>query len=371
MRGLFLVLMTVTHIPSLLSAFAHEPVGIMSSAEGFVFLAACLCGMVYGRQLRRNGWEAMRERMWHRARRVYLAHLLVLIPVALLALTFASQSQVLHNHFGPLLSAPLLGFALMPLLLHQPPLFDVLPLYVLCLLGTPYLLRIAATHGWRRLLILGGMLWLLAQAGRGFRTGIVMPHLLFIHPGHFDLLAWQFIWVSGLALGDYSSRKGLAGLQDSRLTPLYWTCGIVAMAGFGLRHDLWPQTWFHPDIYLYISKWTLGPLRVLNMVALVLLVLRWNPQVPATLLDPLATLGRHSLAVFTLHLPMVVLATVIIERLKLAGSLEPSSSLLGAGCVLTLYLFASVSDRQAGEMNKSGRAGSSVRAPLFGTGALG
>ena len=41
----------------------------------------------------------------------------------------------------------------MPLLLHQPPLFDILPLYVIFLGVTPLLLSFARRRGWGMMLI--------------------------------------------------------------------------------------------------------------------------------------------------------------------------------------------------------------------------
>jgi len=49
LRGLMLVLMTVTHLPTWFSAHLGQPFGFVSAAEGFVFLSAYLVGSVYWR----------------------------------------------------------------------------------------------------------------------------------------------------------------------------------------------------------------------------------------------------------------------------------------------------------------------------------
>ena len=47
LRGVFLVWMTLAHLPTHLSDFVDEPFGFVSSAEGFVFLSALLVARLY------------------------------------------------------------------------------------------------------------------------------------------------------------------------------------------------------------------------------------------------------------------------------------------------------------------------------------
>ena len=47
LRGLMLVLITVTHVPTHYSGVLTQPFGFVSAAEGFVFLSAFLVDAVY------------------------------------------------------------------------------------------------------------------------------------------------------------------------------------------------------------------------------------------------------------------------------------------------------------------------------------
>ena len=85
LRGLFLVIMAGVHVPSPLSHVLQEPFGFTSAAEGFIFLSACLAGLVYGKTYLKGGWAEMSRRVWNRAKLVYIVHLAVLLPVALIA----------------------------------------------------------------------------------------------------------------------------------------------------------------------------------------------------------------------------------------------------------------------------------------------
>jgi hypothetical protein len=105
----------------------------------------------------------------------------------------------------------------------------------------------------------------------------------------------------------------------------------IVLAGLLSRHGYWPQAWFPPDLFLWLDKWTLGPLRVLNFAAWVVLMLAWNPQVPANLLSPMALLGRHSLAVFSVHVPLAIAATTTIQVLSLSTASQTVIGILVVG----------------------------------------
>ena len=68
-----------------------------------------------------------------------------------------------------------------------------------------------------------------------------------------------------------------------------------------------------------MDKWTLGPLRLLNFAAWVIFLLAWNPRPPTWLMEQTALWGRHSLAVFALHLPLVVCAASVIQMFPMTN----------------------------------------------------
>jgi hypothetical protein len=47
LRGLMLVLMTLTHLPTRFSDPLGQPFGFVSAAEGFVFLSAFMAGYIF------------------------------------------------------------------------------------------------------------------------------------------------------------------------------------------------------------------------------------------------------------------------------------------------------------------------------------
>src|ERR1700759_2862678 len=74
LRGLFLVWMTLTHMPTRLSEWVNQPFGYLSSAEGFVFLSALLVARIYIRPAMETP-AIVRTKLWKRTLKIYGIHL--------------------------------------------------------------------------------------------------------------------------------------------------------------------------------------------------------------------------------------------------------------------------------------------------------
>ena len=326
LRGYFLILMTAVHVPTPVSHALQEPLGYNGAAEGFVFLSACLAGWVYGKAYQQTDWPTMFSRIWDRVKRIYRVHLAVLLPTVLITWALAAKVPTLANHFSDFLVHPLGSLALMPLLLHQPPLFDILPLYVIFLGVTPFLLAFARRHGWKILLAVSAAGWLAAQFKLDARLIGDPARLLPLRWGSFDILAWQFLWICGVAIGETSLRGTIIKLEFKFVLGI--PASAIVLFGLLSRHGLWPQAWWNDNLFLWMDKWTLGPLRILNFGAWTALLLIWNPRPPRWLMAPMALLGRHSLAVFSFHLPLVITATVLIQLFAFSNAIQTATGLL-------------------------------------------
>src|SRR4051812_24501978 len=67
LRGVLLVLMAINHIPSDLRAVTDHPLGFMSAAEGFVFMAGLMAGYVYTRSWLRSTYQDLKKACVRRA----------------------------------------------------------------------------------------------------------------------------------------------------------------------------------------------------------------------------------------------------------------------------------------------------------------
>jgi hypothetical protein len=141
LRGLFLVWMTLTHLPTRFSDFVNSPVGFVSSAEGFVFISALLVGRLYIRELLVDA-PGVRLRLWRRSFKIYRYHLLMLAFAFTVAAVIAvhTHKAALANLLDFYLAHPFVAIIGSVLLLYCPPLLDILPMYVTFLFLTPLVL---------------------------------------------------------------------------------------------------------------------------------------------------------------------------------------------------------------------------------------
>ena len=99
LRGLMLVWITFTHLPTVLSAYFNPPFGFVSASEGFIFLSALFTGHIYFREAERNGYGAMQRKLSMRTLRLYLYHALLLSFAFFVAVPIAASGTRpgLHN----------------------------------------------------------------------------------------------------------------------------------------------------------------------------------------------------------------------------------------------------------------------------------
>ena len=77
-RGLMLVWITLTHLPTIVSTYVNQPFGFVGAAEGFIFLSALFTGRIYYRMAQHDGYRAMTLKLWSRTLRLYGYHALLL-----------------------------------------------------------------------------------------------------------------------------------------------------------------------------------------------------------------------------------------------------------------------------------------------------
>ncbi len=311
-RGLLLVIMAVNHITSPLHAVTDHPLGFMSAAEGFVFMAGLMAGFVYTRTWRRSGFEGLKQTCLRRTILIYRWHLLMLALV-LSALMFIGSITGIHPAHTPaaLIERPALFSVAALILVQQPPLFDVLPLYCVFLALAPWCLRFFVRHGYATVIFSSLCLW----AG----ANILTPQQPFIRgvvdTGAFNLFAWQFIFVVGLAFGHrWACRQATAGHQTPppilpAPSPLAWaTLGSAAVLFFSMRHAFIPAFFSEPVLAALTNKNNLAPFRLID-TALILYFgyLAISRFLRAFSWKPLALIGRSSLVVFSIHIPVAYL----------------------------------------------------------------
>lgn len=365
LRGLMLVLMCVTHVPTRFSEWLGQPFGFVSAAEGFVFLSAYLVGVVYGGRALRFGQAEMRKALWRRAGVIYRAH------IAMLAFLFTviawigirSEREAIINLISFYLHEPATALWTSLALIYTPPLLDILPMYVLFMLISPLVVSLALRRGAIPIVIaLSGVLWLAAQFGwNDVVYALVAKSIHHRVPlgenGAFDLMAWQLIWVLGLCLGVVRAQTQSTFASLSVRFPARAAAAAVALA-VALACMFWRhavgQSPFPgvPQLDFLFDKWHLGPLRMLNFLALVAAAVHFGPRLGAAArVRALELLGRQSLPVFCAHLVVVLIILSAVGDKVGQLSIWTEVGML-SGTFLVLALVA----RIASEKGREGRA---------------
>jgi hypothetical protein len=321
LRGLMLVLMTFTHLPTRFASPIGQPLGFVSSAEGFVFLSAFMCGWIYSERAKRDGLSRMRRALWKRAAALYacqiglLTFLLTIVASIARAHGQSAITDLISFFSKDPATALTAGFALV----YNPPLLDILPMYVVLLAATPLMLSYALRRSWWPIFAISAVLWALAQFGAGralyqlvaAAIGLDLP---VTETGAFSLLAWQLLWIGGLCLGSLKATDAAQGLAAPR-----WAVApaiAIAVVCLAWRHITGQVPVPHEGghaLNLLFDKWELAPLRLVNFLALLVLVLRFGPWLARRVpLQFLARLGAASLPVFCAHLVICLLALAIL-----------------------------------------------------------
>src|SRR5688572_4642620 len=308
------VIVNHSRLSSLLSWFSYERLWVVTAAEVFVVLSGVVLGMVYGRRLAREGWRAVVRGLGRRA--VFLYSVFVGVTVSVLALAAMGidvRSLAASDGRTPVwFIAPhaMTAAAWRDVLLMRvgPWAFEIIGLYVWLVAAAIPCLLILHRAGWRVLL---GLSWALYLWYR------VDPHTVTAAGFEmaFPLLAWQLLFVHGIALGYHRNTISAFAARLPAGTP---RAALLATAAFTIFAFCNPwadgPSWLilgvvPPDQFtsLYERYFTMSDLRVGRLLNLSIAL----PVAYAMLtrfrglMRPLETvfvvLGQRSLGAFVLH----------------------------------------------------------------------
>lgn len=196
-----LLMMVVNHSPSSLRRFTDQPIGFFTTAEAFVFVSAFLAGLLFRKRIEKNGFEAARSSTIHRAGKIYCARLLTLAFAFTIGSFLLTYLPGLKPLFGQYLKNPPAAIAASILLVFQPPLMDILPVYILFSLLTPLVFWAAGRWGWKTVVWTSLSIWSISQLRVRDLLVTGTKDLDYIDLGPFDVFAWQLLWVGGLCCG--------------------------------------------------------------------------------------------------------------------------------------------------------------------------
>jgi hypothetical protein len=211
-------------------------------------------------------------------------------------------------------------------LAFQPPLMDILPMYIAFSLATPVVFGAAKRYGWRSVFIASAAVWMLSQ----FRLREILlgpvKDLSFIDFGPFDLLSWQFLWVGGLIFGKcLQARQPVKIPVAGEVTFLLLAIGFLIWRWYCNYLSLDPsQTWW------FLNKWHLGPLRILNFFVVTWLGAKVLPYLARwhEVLRPLTLVGQNMLPVFAFQICLSLLLVGWLTPANDPGALASTALVL-------------------------------------------
>jgi hypothetical protein len=372
-RGLMLVWITLTHLPTIASTYVNQPFGFVSAAEGFIFLSALFTGRIYYRMAQHDGYRAMTLRLWSRTLRLYGYHALLLAFAFLVAVPIALRGDRpgLHNLLDfYFIAGAKQSIAEAALLIYRPPLLDILPMYIIFLIFTSAALLLAPRIGWKPILWSAFVVWICAQFGfrqseHAFMSKFVPTRIPLNEMGSFDLWAWQFLWIAGIWLG---VRWGRGDLEiETWAKRALLPAAVFASAMFELRRAISHGLQLGPDEFLF-DKWHLGPLRLLNFVAVAALLIVAQALLKRLAIRPLVMLGESSLQVFCVHLLFCFAGLTLLGNASML-SRSRQIALLAAtftAMLLTAKLFSKSEAKQERHPKTDGPLGANSGTTLAG-----
>jgi hypothetical protein len=307
MRGVMLVWIALTHLPTAASSWVNQPFGFVGAAEGFIFLSALFTGRIYFRIAEHDGYRLMKRKLWARTLRLYGYHALLLAFAFLVAVPVAAHGDRpgLHNLLDFYFTAGAKrAVTEAALLIYRPPLLDILPMYIIFLLFTSIAIPLARNIGWKPILWTSFFIWVLAQFGfrsaeHTFMMRYIPARIPLNEMGSFDLWAWQFLWFAGVWLGVRWAEERLEIETWARRAAI--PAVVIAVFCFIMRRKLAHGLELGAFEFLF-DKWHLGPMRILDFAAVAALLILSQPITKMAAIRPLVLLGQSSLQVFCVHL---------------------------------------------------------------------
>ena len=347
-RGLALWLIFLDHIPSnAVSWVTIRNYGFSDATEIFVFISGFTAAFVYGRAMREHGFVVAGARVLKRAWQIYIAH------IFLFAIYLAEIGYVTQTFENPLYTEEMgiLSFLQHPdvtvlqamLLKFKPVNMDVLPLYIVLLMGFApaiWLLLRAPNIALSASALLYALMWKFQWNIPAYPDG----------NWYFNPFAWQLLFVFGgwCALG---GAERLGQWINSRTV-------LIAAIVYLLFAFSIAMTWHIPKLATFVPRWladniypidktNLDVLRIAHFLALAVIVLwivpRGAPWLKSPVFWPAIICGQHSLETFCIGVFLSFaghfIFTEVSDRLpmQILVSVAGIAIMVGAAWLLSWY----------------------------------
>ena len=305
-RGLALLFIFIDHIPG--NAFSYLTLAnivFSDAAEIFVFISGYTAAAVFGALMRREGIVFAGVQILRRGWTLYIAHIFVFViftaQVSWTAQRFANPMFVDEMNVASFLQEPHIAVFEALILRFQPAFMNILPLYIVLLIGLALLLPVlrdtkAAVLG------IAGAIYLAVQLFH-FNPSTYPDGVWYFNP-----FAWQALFLIGATLG-FASLDGVPAFFRRRYF-VHASASFLALA-VAIKAPLTVLDLLEISpgylagwIWMFADKTNLGPLRLLNFLALAHVTLavfkREHGAFRSRWAAPVVCCGQNSLDIFCL-----------------------------------------------------------------------
>ncbi len=303
LRGYALIAIFVDHVPhSILTLGSPISFAFSDAAELFFFVSGFVGARVYLPVLRNAGLAAAAAKIWRRGWSIYVAQIVLFIALAAevsaIVATTGRSSYLDMFRLKEFFQQTDAAVIQLLLLRYQPAYLDVLPVYIVLFAALPFVLYAVARNVWFALISSFAIYCAVQASGP---TPLTYP---WNAPWMFNPLAWQFIFMVGVAAGSRTPRPGALVSRHVVAVACILALFVGAVQECGALHVYFPFIPLPRLSWLPIDKAGEGWIRLVNFLALAIVVERLAPALSrwrTTLLwRALACCGRNSLATFFL-----------------------------------------------------------------------
>lgn len=338
LRGLALATIFINHVPgNAYEQFTSRNFGFSDAAEAFVLMSGIAAGLAYARGFSQMPFTLAAGRMWARARKLYIVHLIIIaMAVVLLGAGFAyfgTEDLARRTNFLRIVNEPAGALVGVFTLGHQLAYFNILPLYVVLLMMAPAFIMVGRRNLWA-MIGLSGAIWFLAGTYK-----INIPNFPGDGGWFFNPFAWQFVFVFGLAIGMAAKRGEALVAFNRHLFAAACAFLLFSLVWLKMRMGNLPGSDHVPFFLGGFNKSYLPLPRLLHVLALAYVIV--NLPLMARLARshyarPLEQMGRNGLAVFAS-------GSVIAIALQVYGEVVPTNflddtALLATGLLIQYWI---------------------------------
>lgn len=329
-RGAVMWVLLINHI-EIFSFWNHlvwERIGVISGGEGFVIVSGMVVGMINRKKMDAGKQEMVFNNCLARSVQLYRVNVFIIVSVLILHLLpwpDASAAMTFHDRGSdkiyplyPGEGTPIMTYIGQILLLRcGPHQFQIIGLYILLIAATPWLLARFKNHHTKLILGISWLIYFYQALSPSRPTKAQFEY-------GFPILAWQLIYIHGLAFGFHiqAIKRWFSVGRRTQILLVLSTVLFLVFLFFTLNNpspnlpdflylNLIEKDVFYNLYHQYFRKNQLGILRILNYAVILILAFkllsvgwRWIFKACGWFFVPI---GQATLYAFIIHVYLIIL----------------------------------------------------------------